>query len=241
MRLQFPALAVTLVLLTLSAAAQQSPTIAAQPDTIYISADGRFETSPDTARIQFSISAQENTSKAAYERASAAAEQIRQLLRSNGIDTKQAEIGFFSLNPVYDYKTAKRKLIAYRVNSSVLLRLKDFSKVAPILQQLAEMDVTSNQTLNYALENMDAAKIRAVEDAYRRARAEADALARAGGRTLGEMSYGAIDALEAVPIRPIAMMARGQAMDTAAPPPTQEFTPQQMTVTARVTVLFTIK
>jgi uncharacterized protein len=239
MRSQLAALAVCVVLISLSAAAQQAPTIAAQPNTIYVSADGRFETSPDTARIQFSISAQENTAKAAYQRASAAAEQIRELLRSNGIDPKQAEIGFFSLSPVYDYKSAKRKLIAYRVNSSVLLKLQDFSKVAPILQQLSEMDVTSNQTLNYALENMDAAKIRAVEDAYRRARAEADALARAGGRTLGEMSYGAIDALEAVPIRPMAMLSRAQVSDTTAP--TEEFTPQQMTVTARVTALFTVK
>ncbi len=236
----FPVLAAVLVLVALSAAAQQPPTIPAQPNTIYVAADGRFETSPDTAQIQFSISAQENTSKAAYERAAAAAEQIRELLRSNGINPKQAEIGFFSLNPVYDYKSPQRKLIAYRVNSNVLLKLKDFSKIAPILQHLSEMDVTSNQTLNYALENMDAAKIRAVEDAYRRARAEAEALARAGGRTLGEMSYGAIDSLEAVPIRP--MMARAQMMDrSAAPAPTEEFTPQQMTVTARVTALFTLK
>lgn len=241
MKFYFPALTAVVTLVVMSATAQQPPTVTAQSNTIYVAADGRFETSPDTAHIQFSISAQENTAKAAYERASAAAEQIRQLLRSNGIDPKQAEIGFFSLEPVYDYKNPKRKLIAYRVNSNVLLKLKDFSKVAPILQQLADMDVTSNQTLNYTLEEMDAAKIHAVEDAHRRARAEAEALARAGGRTLGELSYGAIDTVGAVPIRPMAMMARSQAMEAAAPAPTEEFTPQQMTVTARVTAVFALK
>ena len=46
-------------------------------------------------------------------------------------EPKSAEIGYFSLEPVYDYKTAKRKLVAYRVNANVSLKLKDFSKIAP--------------------------------------------------------------------------------------------------------------
>ncbi len=108
--------------------------------------------------MQFNISAQEATSREAYDHASKSAEQVRQILRSNGIEPKAAEIGYFSLQPVYDYKTAKRKLVAYRVNANVSLKLKDFSKIAPIVQQLADADVTETQSLNYTLEDMDAAK-----------------------------------------------------------------------------------
>ena len=67
------------------------------------------------------------------------------------------------------------------MNANVSLKLKDFSKVAPIVQQLADTDVTENQSLNYTLEDMDAAKTKAVEDAYRRARESAAALAAAPG------------------------------------------------------------
>ncbi len=221
--------------------AQQPPTVTAQPNTIYVSANGKFEAAPDTARIGFNISAQENTAKAAYDRASAAAEQVRQILRSNGIDPKQAEFGFLSLSPVYDYRNPKRKLIAYRVNSSVSLKLRDFSKVAPILQQLADSDITSDQTLNYSLEEMDAVKNRAVEDAYRHARAEAEALAKASGRTVGELSYGAIDTMEAMPIPMRAMSLRSGMAAEAAPAPTEQFTPEQITVTARVSAVFTLR
>ena len=112
---------------------------------------------------------QEDSSRAAYDRASKSAEQIRQILRSNGIEPKSAEIGFFSIQPVYDYKNPKRKLVGYRVNANVSLKLKDFLKIAPIVQQLADTDVTENQSINYTLEDMDAAKTRAVDDAYRRA------------------------------------------------------------------------
>ncbi len=168
--MKFPAALLILVLLTTLATAQEHPAITAQPNTVFVGADGRFEANPDTALVQFNISAQEDTSRAAYERASKAAEQVRQILRANGIEPKAAEIGYFSLQPVYDYKTAKRKLVAYRVNANVSLKLKDFSKIAPIVQQLSESDVTENQSLNYTLEDMEAAKTRAVEDAYRRAR-----------------------------------------------------------------------
>jgi uncharacterized protein len=222
---------------------QDRPTIAAQPNTVFVGADGKFEAAPDTARVQFNISAQEDTARAAYERASKNAEQIRQILRSNGIDPKTAEIGFFSLQPVYDWRTAKRKLVAYRVNSAVSLKLKDFSKIAPIVEQLADTDVTENQSVNYSLEDIDAAKVKAVEDAYRHARENASAIARAGGRVLGELSYASVDTAEQIRImtplaaQPMTAM-RAQA---EAPTATAEFSPQNVLVTAHVNAMFNLK
>ena len=232
----------TVLLVNCLLSAQEHPAVTAQPNTVFVGADGKFEANPDTALVQFNISVQEETSRSAYDRASRAAEQIRQILRSNGIEPKLAEIGFFSLQPVYDFKTPKRKLVGYRVNANVSLKLKDFSKLAPILQQLADVDVTENQSLNYMLENMDAAKTKAVEDAYRRARESAEAVARAGGRTVGELSYASVDTLEnerpPVPMgRPMAMMRA----EAAAPAPTEQFTPQTISVSAHVNALFTLK
>jgi uncharacterized protein len=228
------------LLLAAAAMAQEHPAVTAQPNTIYVGADGKYESAPDTALVQFNISAQEETAKAAYDRASQATEQIRRILRSNGIEPKAAEIGFFSLDPVYDYRSPKRKLIAYRVNSSVSLKLRDFSRIAPIISQLSDLDVTANQSISYTLDNMDAAKLKATEDAYRRARAEAEAVARAAQRALGELSYASVDTFEQV--RVVApMMARTMGAAMAAPAPTEQFTPQEITVTAHVNALFTMK
>jgi uncharacterized protein len=220
---------------------QEHPTVTAQPNTVFVGADGKFEANPDTALLQFNISAQEDTSRGAYDRASKSAEQIRQILRANGIEPKAAEIGYFSLQPVYDYKNPKRKLVAYRVNANVSLKLKDFSKIAPILQQMADADITENQSINYTLEDMDAAKTKAVEDAYRRARDSANAVARAGGRALGELSYASVDTFENVRVmQPLARpMARMSAEAVAAP--TEEFSPQSITVTAHVNAMFTLR
>ncbi|HMH01781.1 MAG TPA: SIMPL domain-containing protein [Terriglobales bacterium] len=225
------------------ALAQDRPTVTAQPNTVFVGADGKFEANPDTALVQFNISAQEESSRAAYDRASKAAEQIRQILRSNGIEPKAAEIGFFSLQPVYDFRTAKRKLVGYRVNTNVSLKLKDFSKIAPIVQQLADTDITENQTVSYTLDDIDAAKTRAVEDAYRRARESANAVARAGGRTLGELSYASVDTFENVrivaPMNARVMESMGAASKMAAP--TAEFSPQNIQVTAHVNAMFALR
>ncbi len=65
-------------------------------------------------------------------------------------------------------------MIGYRVTTDVTLKLKDFTKVGPITQQLADANVSETQSLSYTLENIDDAKNKAVEDAYRRARNSAE-------------------------------------------------------------------
>jgi hypothetical protein len=226
------------LLFSLGAAAQDRPVLPA--NSISAGADGKFEVAPDTAVIDFNISVQEESSRAAYDKASQQAEQVRGILRSNGIEPKTAQISSFSLQPVYDYKTPKRKLVGYRVSASVSVKLKDFSKLPSILQALADANVSDTQSLSYTLEEMESAKSKAVDDAYRKARQSADAVAKASGRTLGELSYASVDTFENMPIaRP--MGAQFKTMAMAAPAPTEEFTPQTVSVTAHVNALFNLK
>jgi uncharacterized protein len=222
-------------------AAQEHPAPSAQANSIYVGADGKIEAPPDTAQIQFQISVQESTSQEAFSHASKDVEEVRQVMRANGIEPKQATIGYMSVQPMYDWKNPAHKVIAYRVTTDVTLKLKDFAKVAPVTEQLANANVSESQTLSYILENMDEAKDKAVEDAYHHARASAETLARAGGRVLGELSYASIDTYAPPrPILPHPMVMR--AMTAAATPaPNEEFTPQTVTVTAHVNALFDLK
>jgi uncharacterized protein YggE len=233
---------ILLLLTTTTPLAQEHPAITAQANTVYVGADGKFEAAPDTALIQFNISVQDDTAQAAYQHASREVEQVRQVLHANGIEPKAANIGFLSVQPMYDWKSSRQKVIGYRVVTDVTLKLKEFSKIGLITQQLAEANVSETQSLNYTLDNIDEAKNKAVEDAYRRARASAETIARASGRTLGDLSYASVDTFENP--RPImGRMARPMAaMANAAPPaPTEEFTPQSVTVTAHVNALFNLK
>jgi len=234
-----------LVLLALSVGmtamvlAQTPPAVCAQPNTVYAGADGKFEAAPDTALVQFSITAQADSAKGAYDQAGAQAEQVRQIMRNNGFDPKSAEIGYYSIQPQYDWKSPKRKLIGYQVTTSVTLKVKDFAKIGPITQQLADANVSTSQSVTYTLDNMDDAKEKAVADAYRKARMSADAVAHAGSRTLGDMMYASVDTFEN--IRPMPMVGMQMKMAAAAPGPTEEFTQQTVNVTSHVNAMFALK
>ncbi len=115
-------------------------------------------------------------------------------------------------------------------------------RVGPVTQQLADASVSESQSLSYTLDSTDEAKSKAVADAYRRAHASARSLANASGRTLGELSYASVDTSEN--IRVLAPMARRDmpmAMNAQGPTPTEEFSPQNVTVTAHVNAMFVLK
>jgi len=211
------------------------------PNTVWVGADGKYEAEPDTALVQFNISAQEDNLQAANARASKAAEQVRQLLRTNGLDPKQAQVGMFSVQPVYDYKNPKRKLVGYRVDTNISIKIKDFSKIGPITQGLTDMDVTGNQSLSYTLDDMDAAKIKAVQDALHRAHEEANAVAGGSNRSLGELSYASVDTYEVPRVRPMPMAAQMMKSADAMAAPTEDFGAQKVTVTAHVNAMYNLK
>jgi uncharacterized protein len=230
-------IAIAILLCTVMATAQQAPIL----NSVTAGADGKYEAASDTAVIQFNIAAQENTSQAAYDRASRAAEQVRQLMRTNGVDPASAHIGSYSISPVFDYKSPKRKLVGYTVNTGVALKLKDFSKIGPIVQQLTDLDLTDSQSITYTLDNMEAAKAKAVADAYHKARATAEIIASASNRPLGDLLQASVDSFEPG-IRPLPMNGRSFAqLSTLEKAPTEQFTPQTITVTAHVNAIFALK
>ena len=245
-----PTRAVLVFLFLCSAAliAQERSTVMAQANTVYVSADGRVEADPDLAIITFNVAPQEKSAKAAYEHAARDVEQIRELLRANQFDPKLAQVGPFSLQPIYEWTGGKRKPTAYRATTAVTVKLKEFDKVAHLLEGIENLDVTGTQQVTYALQDVEAAKARAVEDAFQHAHTAALALAKAGGRELGNLNSSSIDVAEARPREddyyaehgryPFLLSSPAARMPV---PPTEELTPTKITVVAHVNASFNLK
>lgn len=225
-----------LLLLSAAVLAQQTPVTA---NTLWAGGNGKFESAPDTALVQFSVSVQQAELKAAYAQAQDSTENIRKTLRENGLDPKDAEIGSFSMTPVYKWNP-KRTLVGFQVNSHVTIKVHDFSKLGPIIDSFSQLDTTDSLSISYTLEHMEPAKAKAVEDAYGAAHSNAEALARAGGRTLGAISYASVDANEFIP-QPRPMMMKAHAVGEMAASPVQDFAPAKISATAHVNVLFELK
>src|ERR1700686_4945789 len=232
-----------LVVLALAAISSAQAPVAVQVNTIYAGADGKFEAAPDTAVIRMDIASQQDTSRAAYDHAAIAVDHVRQVLKNNGIDLKNAQFGSSQMQPMYDWKNPKHKVIGYRVTTDVSLKLRDSAKVGPITEQLADIEDTQNQSVSYTLEDIEQAKAKASEDALKKARNQAGAVATAGGRTLGELLYASVDVAQ-TNIVPMVFAQAGMARSAApmaTPPPMAEFTPQTVTINAHVNALFALK
>ncbi|HEX7285956.1 MAG TPA: SIMPL domain-containing protein [Candidatus Angelobacter sp.] len=225
--------------------AQTAPTITAQANTVYVGADGKYEAAPDTAVLHVDIATQQETARAAYDRVAAAAEQVRKVMRDSGLDPKAAQIGFYAVQPIYDWKNPKRKILGYRVVTSVTLKLHDLAKmeakIGALTEQLANIEDAQNQTLSYTLEDVEQAKAKATEDALKKARNQAAVVATTGGRSLGDLLFASVDVSQPVIIPMMAQPVMARAMGAEAAPATSQFTPQTVTITAHVNAMFGLK
>jgi uncharacterized protein YggE len=234
-------LSIMLALASIASAQVSTTPSAIQINTIYAGADGKFEAAPDTAVIRMDIASQQDTSRAAYDHAALAVDHVRQILTSNNIDLKAAQFGTYQMQPMYDWKNPKHKVIGYRVSSDVTLKLRDFKKVGVMTEQLADIEDTQNQSVTYTLEDIEQAKAKASEDALKKARNQAAAVATAGGRTLGDLLYASVDVNQQNVVPVMFAQARSAVSAGATPPPMADFTPQTVTINAHVNALFALK
>ncbi len=211
------------------------PAMVRPADTIDVSVQGRFEAQPDTAVLGIDIRGQSRDLKTAYAQAQQQAEQVRTLLRKQGIPADAAQLGSYQVQPNIDWKT--HKLIDYSVVTHIEVDLKDFSKVGPLVDAAGEAGLPAFDRVSFDLKDMRKARQQAIADGYQKALAEAQELAQLAQRRIQKLRYASIDVAEPGPIfpRPV-MMARAAA--GAAPAPTEQFTPQKITVTAQVRASF---
>jgi uncharacterized protein YggE len=212
-------------------------------NTVQVTAQGKFEAEPDTAQISLTLSDKQSTQEEAYKNVSAAADRFRQILRQNNVDPKQAKVSSYSINPEYDWRTGKRKLLGYTVQTSATLKLKDFVLAGKLLSSLSDLQYASNQNLEYTLEDINAAKQKAIVDGYKNAHMYADTVAQSSSRKLGDLVYATVDTQAQV--RPIPMygrqMAPMAAKTEAAPAPTEDLGQQTTTITAQVNAIFRLQ
>jgi uncharacterized protein YggE len=231
--------------LAVAAKAQEAKYIA---DTVTVQADATYEADPDLATLKFQVSATDKPLRKAYELATASLQRIMQLAERNGLAKSDVTTGAFTVTPDIDWRDRKRKPKAYRVESNVTFRLRDFTRLGEIIDEAVDSGIAEFRSLDFSLENEEEAKVRAV--AMARERAEARARAALGnGSRLGPPRFVGVD------IKPIERFMRLDGLDLlnlnsglvtsriagdAMPAPTTNSTPEKIRVRATVNCVYQI-
>lgn len=175
----------------------QNPDVKFIADTLVVQAEGSYETDPDVATLTFTISTQDKDLKQTYGRASESMQRIVSLAEKNGLQKADVSSGVLTVRPYYD--TDKRKKAKYyTVQGQITLRVKDFSKLGPIMEGSVDDGITDFRSLTYTLADEEAAKERAVSEAMRRAVGRASAALERKGQKVGVLRFANLDVKQLV-------------------------------------------
>jgi uncharacterized protein len=241
------ALCLPLLLLAAFTCKAQNSDIKFIADTLVIQADGTFEADPDLATLTFDISSQDKDLKPAYDKASQALQKVVALAERNGLSKADIYSGVLLVTPYYEGDRKKRAK-SFSVTGQIVLKVRDFAKLGPIMDESVTDEITDFRSLTYSLSDEEAAKQHAVAEAMRRAVGRANAALEQKGQKVGALRFANVDVTQ---IRGIAEFGVGNAVQMSytrqriassapAPPPPPMPRPEKITLTATIQCAFQI-
>ena len=168
--------------------AQQNSELKIVADTLIVQAEGSYETDPDVAVLEFGIATQEKELKQAYAKASQSMRTITDVAERNGVAKDAIHTGVLTVAPLYE-NYRNRKARAYRVEGEITLKVRDFSKVGPVIDDSIQDGIADFRSLTYSLTDVEAAKKNAVADAMKRALGRATVALEQSHQKLGPARY----------------------------------------------------
>ncbi len=185
---------VALVLVCSSASLAQapSPDVKLISDTLVVQADGRYEADPDLATLSFSVFAQDKNLKQTYDQASQSMQKIAQIAEKNGLKKDDITLGVLTVRPYYEGDRKKRAK-SYTVQGQITLRVKDFSKLGPLLEDSVEDGITDFRSLTYSLADEEATRHHAAAAAMRSAMGRATVVLERKGQKVGTLRFANLD------------------------------------------------
>ncbi|MBV8867051.1 MAG: SIMPL domain-containing protein [Acidobacteriaceae bacterium] len=202
------------VLLASQLAAQDSP----RPHFVRASGEAIISAKPDRAEVTIAVSTRASTAQAASAQNASESTRvlgsIKQALRSGG----QVKTGGYSLAPQYDYSNGHApRLTGYEASNSVIVTVDELSLLGKVIDAATVSGANNVNGISFTLRDSSAVREQALAEAATRARANAEALAKA----LQVQVIGLLDAepTEAPVVRPLAKSfgAMPMALQAATP------------------------
>ncbi|HUJ39870.1 MAG TPA: SIMPL domain-containing protein [Candidatus Acidoferrales bacterium] len=188
---------VCLLLFAVPALRAQNPEPKFIAETLVVQAEGSYESDPDLATLTFAISSQEKDLSTAYGKASQAMQKIAALAEKNGLRREDVSSGVLTVTPFYGGERRKKPK-SFAVQGEVALKIRDFSKLGPIMDESVSDEITDFRSLTYSLSDEEAAKERAVAEAMRRAVGRATAALEQKGQKVGALRFANLDVKQLV-------------------------------------------
>ena len=161
-----------------------------EPSVIRTSGTATVKAAPDEARVSIGVVTQAQTAESA---ASKNAEQVQATLaavRKVLGDAGEIQTQNYSIYPEYRHPGrdgGQPQISGYRAQNTVEVHIKDIAKVGPVIDAATSSGSNQIQGVQFGIQDESELRAKALQDAARKARANADALASGLGLTVSRI------------------------------------------------------
>ena len=209
----------TLALAPLTAHTQDIQAPFASVPQIAVTGRGEVKVSPDRATIQISVQTRGSTAAGAAAENANKQQAVLSALRALGLGNDQLSTINYNVYPEQRYEKGKEPVIvAYNVTNTILAEVRKLTQVGPVIDAALSHGANMITSLQFYASNTEAARRTAIATAIEKARADADAAAKAARGTLGTLLEISIGSYSPPPPRPMMMMAKQAQADTPINP-----------------------
>jgi uncharacterized protein YggE len=208
------------------------------PDERWISvvATGDASIAPDLAVVSFAVTGSGKELAPTRDDVNKRSSKVLASLRELGIAEGDLHAPDVGIHPEYDYRKGQR-LTGYRVVRQMTAKVRDLDRLGDVLDWLVSAGANEVQGAQMSASDPSAAEHEALRAAITAARAKAEALADAGGVSLGGLDRIEEEAGGAVPMPRMQMMATAAMAEDAS----TEVATGDLTVTRQVRAWFAIE
>jgi uncharacterized protein YggE len=199
--------------------------------TVTASGTGKASATPDQAVMSFGVSKRRGSAKPALDATSKSAQQISAAVQKAGVDREDIQTQNISI-----YPTTGRsgKITGYQAGLSVTAKVRDLGQLSEVISAATKAGASEISGPTFDVADDTKYKQEAIQKAVDDARKNAEAMAKAAGKSVGGVVK--ISASDTA-VRPVPFNYGGAGMDAAAVP----IEPGQLDITAGVTVVFELK
>lgn len=207
---------------------------ACPPRVVTVTGTSEIKVAPDQVLLQVGVENQSPRAKTAKAAADATSRKILAALKELGVEDKDVQTAYLSLQPQFDWSKGMR-ISYFTAEQSMTVKVRDISKIDDILDALIKAGGNRVDGIEYQSSEMRKYRDQAREAAVKAAQEKAGALAKALGQQIGK-AYSVEE--ERAQVYPQFGYAN-TSFETATKAPRGPSTaPGQMNVTATVIVSF---
>lgn len=160
----------------------------AAKNTVTASGNGEVLGTPDEATMSFGVTRHNEDAGVALSKASAVAARINKTLERQGIAKEDMQTTNVSVYPDYKNKGGKAVIDGYRASIDIRAKVKNLEKLGDVISALTKAGAQNVNGPSFDIGDDAPYRAEALKKAVDDARAQAQAMAEAAGKTVGDVS-----------------------------------------------------